>query len=973
MGRRRLESQPPYNRTVITATSFFLAVSLALPQTAPPEAPAPAAAPAITRAGLPVQVYDRKGEIPKTLTAQDFSVVEDGVPRPVAGIAPVSQPWRVVIYVDRILTGSRTLRAAAGVLADLSPGLAALGTVEVVLAEPEPRELLSRSREVRTIEEVLSRLWLAGEGRDDLSSLRRRFLEERVAAGEEGLTPEEIAEAVEAETRLVRRQQEGLAEWLSARSGGGPQLLLLVTDGYERDPAAFYGSTAEGDGALERTALETARTAAALGWTVVPLPVGEANLPDLRIRPGGPRNAPIGGTITLGGRKKKDEKKPAPPPPAPVLLKATEPLEWMAEASGGSLILLPQDIPAALAGIRSRLWLTYETAREADGKPHSIEVRSLRPDVTAYARRWEGAGLPETVSAARARRVLDGEEDAGSLEISARIQTEGSLDLRVDSPDVEGPLRLTVAVGPDGAVTHRVLADSDLTGAEPGAYRVPVSVPPGAEALAVLVESLADGGWGGAVVTRGGGEDDPAVSVDRPSLRLVLPPDDELAGRIQVRVAGGGEGIARVDLLLGNRKAASCPSLPCEAEVDLGRRVRPQLLQGVAYGVDGRELARDSVSVNDPDEAFQVRIVEPASGKGVGAVEVEADVRAPTGRRVERVEFFWNDELSGTVYAPPYRGRVRVPRQRPVGYLRVAARLDDGTTAEDALALNASALGDRIDVRLIQLAVVVTDPTGKPVPGLPKDAFRLRQDGKDQQISAFEDAGDLPLTVALAIDSSASMFLKLPDVRKAVTFLLDTGLTEGDRALLIDFDSEPRMVQPVTRELTAVTSSLRLLDADGKTALWDAVTFSLAQLRRIGGRKSLVVYSDGIDEGSRSSFSTSLNAARESRIPIYLIVANPRAARKEDGGFLSEPSANKFQRLAEAGGGQVYFIERDQDLSGVYQQILSELRSQYTLGFYPEDTAAGRGRIEVDVVGRKGLTARTMSGLPAAGTGSSRR
>ncbi len=489
----------------------------------------------------------------------------------------------------------------------------------------------------------------------------------------------------------------------------------------------------------------------------------------------------------------------------------------------------------------------------------------------------------------------------------------------------------------------------------------------------MLVETLDDGSWGGAVVTLGPAEDPAAVSVDRPSLRLVLPPGAELAGRIQVRVAGGGEGIARVDLLLGGRKAASCPSLPCEAEVDLGRRARPQLLAGVAYGIDGRELARDSIHVNDPDEAFQVRIVEPASGKGVGAVEVEADVRAPAGRRVEKVEFFWNDELAGTAYAPPYRGRVRVPRQRPVGYLRVAARLDDGSTAEDALALNASALGDRIDVRLIQLAVVVTDPTGKPVPGLPKEAFRLRQDGRDQEISAFENAGELPLTLALAIDSSASMFLKLPDVRNAVSSLLDTGLTERDRAMLIDFDSEPRMVQPVTRELTAVTSALRLLDADGKTALWDAVAFSLAQLRSIGGRKALVVYSDGIDEGSRASFSSSLNAARESRIPIYLIVANPRAARKEDGGFLSEPSANKFQRLAEAGGGQVYFIERDQNLSGVYQQILSELRSQYILGFYPEDTTAGRGRIEVDVMGRKDLTARTMSGLPGAASGTSRQ
>jgi Ca-activated chloride channel homolog len=183
--------------------------------------------------------------------------------------------------------------------------------------------------------------------------------------------------------------------------------------------------------------------------------------------------------------------------------------------------------------------------------------------------------------------------------------------------------------------------------------------------------------------------------------------------------------------------------------------------------------------------------------------------------------------------------------------------------------------------------------------------------------------------------------------------------------MLIDFDTEPRLIKPVTRDLDAVSTALRTLTADGGTALWDAVSFSLGQLRRISGRKALVIYSDGIDEGERFSFSSCLSAAHESGVPIYLIVANPRAARGEDGGFLSEPSSVKFKKLAEAGGGQVYFIEANHDLTGVYQQILSELRSQYTLGFYPQETASAEGwkKIEVEVKG-KGLTARTVSGVP---------
>ena len=126
------------------------------------------------------------------------------------------------------------------------------------------------------------------------------------------------------------------------------------------------------------------------------------------------------------------------------------------------------------------------------------------------------------------------------------------------------------------------------------------------------------------------------------------PPGNALTGKVRLRVNGGGEGIARVELRLGERQAGTCAPLPCEAEVDLGRRVRPQILQAIAYDAAGKELARDAVRVNDPDEGFQVRIVEPAARKGVGPVDVEADVRAPAGKRVERVEFFWNDELAGT-------------------------------------------------------------------------------------------------------------------------------------------------------------------------------------------------------------------------------------------------------------------------------------------------------------------------------------
>ncbi|HTG35438.1 MAG TPA: VWA domain-containing protein [Thermoanaerobaculia bacterium] len=955
--------------SLVLFAALVLPVQTPAADTPPPVVPMASAVSAAPIA-LPVQILDPKGEIPRALKPGDFTVVDGGQTRPALSLAPLSRPWRIVVYVDRVLTGSRTLRAAAGTLAEQAAALTALGTVEVVIAEPRPRVAAGPTRDVQAIDEALSKLWLESEGRDDVRVLRQRFRDEK----DNGADPaERAAQGIEDEARLVRHQQDAFAEWLVAQEGDTPRAVFLVSDGFDVNPAKFYrGSLAEGDGALERTALETARTAAALGWIVFPLPVGDSTLPDLRrVRPRSTPQVPIGGTITLGGKKPaaKDQ-----PPPPPALLAPQEPLSWMAEATGGEVLSQPSALAAALTRLRSRFELRYEAPRAVNGQPLPVEVRTSRSDVRVRSRRWDVAGTPEFVAAERALRLLEGEDEGIGLEISSRVQAAGTLDLRVESAEIPaGPLRVTVAALTEGGrqqpAFHHILSAADRSGSEPNVYHLPVTLPAGAETVAVLVEPLAGGGWGGQVVTLGGGTpaEPAAISVARPGIRLVAPSGTSLAGKIRLRVNGDGKGIARVDVKLGDRTAASCAQVPCEAEVDLGRRVRPQIVQGVAYNAAGQELARDWVRLNDPNESFGVRIVEPAGRQAVGPVDVEADVRAPSGRRIEKVEIYWNDELAATLYAPPFRHRITVPRNRPLGYLRVTARLDDGSTAEDAMPLNASDLGSRIDVRLVQLAVVVTDANGRPVPGLPKESFRVRQDGQPQEISAFENAGELPLTLALAIDSSASMFLKLPDVRKAVASLLATGLTDRDRAMLIDFDSKPRLVRPVTRDLTAVSAALEQLQPDGGTSLWEAIFFSLGQLRGISGRKALVVYSDGIDEAERATFSICLKAARESGVPIYLIVSNPRAERGEDGGFLAEPAAVKFQKLADAGGGQVYFIHPNEDLAGVYGQILSELRSQYTVAFYPKDTAPPPAwtKIEVEVTGKKGLTARTVSGVPS--------
>lgn len=868
----------------------------------------PTADPApLTETGVAVEALDRRATPLREPKLEDFVITEEGSPRRVLGIE-TGKPWRVVVYVDRVLSGTRSVRGAAGLLAAQSRELAALGPVEVVIAEPDPRPALLPTRDPVAIDEALSRLLLTGDGRDDLRLLRQRFLEEVGAPTER---TEEVADrlegAVAAEARLVDHQQDALLEWLAdPRGQEGPRVLFLVNDGFDLDPRAPYLAQVTDEarrsalaaeltdpGVAERSR-ELARTAAALGWTVLPMPVGDERLPELRRwRPQSTQEVPIGVVVTPG--RKKEE------PPAistlPELADPRVPLTALAEETGGEVLTTPSATASAISRLRSRVWVRYETPAEPGGALRPVEVRVASADTTNAAR-WSGPAVPDVVAARRVQRLLAGEEDEEDLAAAASLRQtvdasgipSWSLEIRPDEP---AGRRLTLALpsGSGSALSHRLLSPADL--GEDGVWRVPLSVPPGADRIAVVLDDPAGGPWGS----------------------RLLPIVEEAAEETEE-----DEPIAEV----------------AEAPV----RPRPW---------SGRGL----------------RIVSPGGGRAIGPVDVEIDLRLPPERRLERLEIFWNDELAATLYEAPYRHRVNVPRDRPVGYLRASARLDDGTIAEDAVLLNSTAVGERLDVRLVELYVVVTDRDGRPVRGLTRDDFRLLQDGRDQAIAGFDDAGSSPLSLGLAFDSSASMFLKLPDVREAARTLLTGGLSARDRALLVDFDSEPRLVTGITGDLGIVSSGLDLMRADGNSDLFEAIVFSLQKLQGVAGRKALVVYSDGIGEGEKTSYRDCIREARRSNVPIYLIVTNPRAARAAESGILEplDGYSERLDRLAAATGGRAYFVRPSQNLREVYDGILRELRSQYLLTYYPREAAPEVWRkLDVEVKNR-GYQARTVSGF----------
>lgn len=995
-----------------------------------------------------VEVRNEKGQWPEGLIAADLEVAEGGREVALAGLGPRladGPAARFVLYFDQTLAGSRTIKLAAEGLSSLASDLSRLGEVEIVMAGDEGPETVLRSHDELILGERLARAALTDTGELEILEIRRRALRE-LGRSLPFPAPEEIArivtDAVVEEIELVRqRWEELLVRVLEVReeavddgveSDGtnglrtvptaGPQVLVVMLDGFDLDPLEFYTGHLEGEAlrtvarsaarlpTLDTEIDELARTLAAAGWTVFPVsfPAAEGEQPGLEYSavesaeetaPGdreGITSAP-GFTVRPGSLfRRRQVEGPEGEAPEAVLVQPLKPLRLLADETGGELLSSGPALRDALERLAGRVELIYRSDLEIDGRSRSLEVRPQRPGWTVQSRRWLARGIPEAVAGVRLRRLLAGFEGDGGLELAAVLQLDeptgdeepstGTLEARLDLHDLEAAapvgrppveertgfddadFRVSVAIATEGGeipIRSEIFTGQDLRQRREWQYKTDLELPAGATEVAVLIEELGRGHWGGrrATVVQGDWADAGDL-LPAPAVIEIRRPDQELLrGRIKFETDVYDPQVAAVDFLLDDREIAHQTWPPYAARIDLGRIPRRRELTVIAFDRAGTELGRNSVILNGGSGGLAVDIVSPHPARGTGLVEVEAEIAVPVERRLDRVLFFWNNQPVATLYGPPFRQRVDVPAQKPAGYVRVVAMLDDGTTSEDVIFMNGPAASDRLEVNLVELYVVVTDENGRPVRGLTEIDFRVREDGREQEIATFSDASDLPLTLGMAIDSSASMFVKLPSIQRAAIDFLHSTFSKQDRAFVVDFDTEPRLARATTASMDRLQQSIAGLEANGRTALWESIVFSLVQLQGVRGRKALIVFSDGADEDDQFPFGSAMDIAKKVGVPIYLILMKKEPRQSVGLSLFTRSFSSRINRLVEATGGRAFYAREYDRLGDLYAEIEYELRCQYLLAYYPRDSASNRAWRDVDVnVARKGLQPRTLSG-----------
>jgi Ca-activated chloride channel family protein len=273
----------------------------------------------------------------------------------------------------------------------------------------------------------------------------------------------------------------------------------------------------------------------------------------------------------------------------------------------------------------------------------------------------------------------------------------------------------------------------------------------------------------------------------------------------------------------------------------------------------------------------------------------------------------------------------------------------------------------RAGVDIVSLNVTVTDPAQKYVTDLTQDDFQVYEDGIKQDVTVFNRT-NLPIALALLVDTSASMENKLPIAQEAAVGF-SRRLRTQDLAEIIDFDSRVVVLQPFTNKAQELEAAIRRTSAGGSTSMYNAVYIALKDLKKAVAtstneirRQAIVLLSDGEDTSSLLPFEEVLDLAKRSETAIYAIgLRSPESSSSASKGFREAEFV--LRQLSQETGGRAFFPNQVTDLNGIYTQIADELSSQYTVGYTSKNPKRdGAWRRVVVRVGRTGATARTKLG-----------
>jgi len=290
----------------------------------------------------------------------------------------------------------------------------------------------------------------------------------------------------------------------------------------------------------------------------------------------------------------------------------------------------------------------------------------------------------------------------------------------------------------------------------------------------------------------------------------------------------------------------------------------------------------------------------------------------------------------------------------------------------------------RANVNVVQLFFNVKDKKGALIPNLSKDSFQVFEDGKPQTIKYFSAESQLPLTLGILIDTSASQQNVLPMEQEVGGAFLSQILREKDLAFILDFNISVSLVQDFTSNIRRLKSALNSvkINSGGQvyvsgapgvgqgpvptigdpkgTLLYDAVYLaSHDEMSQQVDRKAMILLTDGQDQGSQYRIRDAIEAAQKADTIVYVLLCADRGAY----GFMGYHGDSDMKKLtAETGGRVIEVGNKTEKLKAAFDQISQELRSQYNIGYTPSNPIKDGGFRKVEIRSNQGYKMQSRSG-----------
>jgi Ca-activated chloride channel family protein len=253
----------------------------------------------------------------------------------------------------------------------------------------------------------------------------------------------------------------------------------------------------------------------------------------------------------------------------------------------------------------------------------------------------------------------------------------------------------------------------------------------------------------------------------------------------------------------------------------------------------------------------------------------------------------------------------------------------------------------KVDVKLVNVFVTVTDERGAPIAGLTKENFDLMEDNKAQKIALFDKESALPLNIVMAIDTSLSTRKDLPLELASARRFAHAILRPVDVLSLYQFSETVSELTPFTPDLRVIDRAIDHVRLGSATALYDALFLGSEALEPRQGRKVMVVITDGGDTMSKVNYQEAVRAAETAEAILYSIIVVPieASAGRDTGG------EHALIQLSADTGGKYFYASSLAQLDEAFRQISDELRTQYLLAYYPSQRLSDSDfrRIQVKV------------------------